>query len=234
MSIPGTGLLPGRQPSGMEPAAMRVATVVISAVAAVVLAGGAALRARTPGMAGRYAAAMSYEEFAATDTARQALWREVEARAATDTTDLTPIAAGQVRWRLLVVAERSCSDAANTVPYLAAAADRSPFIELRLLRKADAPDLLAAHPLGDRQATPLVLVYDDALELRGAWIEQPEPLRAMVSALGDSVGRDSLRARVRAWYRDDAGRTALAEILGIMETGAAARPAEAPPPSCGG
>lgn len=213
---------------------MRVATVVISAVAAVVLAGGAALRARTPTIAARYGDALTYAEFAATDTARQALWEEVEARAATDTTDLTPVAAGQVRWRLLVVAERSCTDAANTVPYLAAAADRSPFIELRLLRKADAPDLLAAHPLGDRQATPLVLVYDADFELRGAWIEQPEPLRAMVLALEDSVGRDSVRARVRTWYRDDAGRSALGEVLGIMERGAPARPAEAPPPSCSG
>ncbi|MCC7196402.1 MAG: thioredoxin family protein, partial [Gemmatimonadaceae bacterium] len=144
------------------------------------------------------------------------------------------IDAARRRWRLLVVAENSCTDAANTLPYLAALADRSPFIDIRVLRKADATDLLAAHPLGERQATPLVLVYDPEFTLRGAWIEHPASLRSLISALGDTLDRDSVRARVRAWYREDAGRSALREVLGIMERGGP-RP-DAPsskPPACG-
>lgn len=226
---------------GVAASATSVVRPFIAIVAATIAAGSAAsfaaLRSDDPAgsMRERYFSAMTYAEFTASDTARQVLWREVEQRVpSSPAVDVSSIDAARKRWRLLVVAENSCTDAANTVPYLAALADRSPFIDVRVLRKADATDLLVAHPLGERQATPLVLVYDADFTLRGVWIEHPASLRSMIAALGDTIDRDSVRARVRAWYREDAGRSALRELLGIMERGGPRSDSSSTkPPACG-
>ncbi len=211
--------------------------IVVATIAAGSAASYVAFRADDPvgRIRERYLSAMTYAEFTASDTSRQGLWREVEQRVpSSPAVDVSSIDAARRRWRLLVVAENSCTDAANTLPYLAALADRSPFIDIRVLRKADATDLLAAHPLGERQATPLVLVYDPEFTLRGAWIEHPASLRSMIASLGDTLDRDSVRARVRAWYREDAGRSALRELLGIMERGGPRSDSSSTkPPACG-
>lgn len=164
-------------------------------------------------------AAYEYREFRAGDTAKAELWARVEGRAPTAVRPFLPrVLAIPRRQHLLVVAENWCPDAANSLPYLAKLAEASPNVDLKLLRKADAPDLLGKYPLGDRQATPLVLLMNSKWEVQGVWIEQPEALRAHVAGLkARGLSQDSIRPHVREWYAADSGRAMLEEVVRLLE-----------------
>ena len=165
-----------------------------------------------------WASGLSYDAFVAGDTARRAQWIANHAAAATSMAPLRARAKTiDGRWHLLVVAENSCSDAVNSVPYLAALAAADSSFDLRLLRKADAKRLLQSHLLDGRGATPLVIVLDSAFAERGSWIEQPVPLVALVRQLEPTMSKDSLRVRVRAWYAADSGKTSVAEVLALID-----------------
>ena len=169
-------------------------------------------------IAHRFQMAATYEQFTSADTARREQWRRNYDEAA------APLAAVAARaralpgrWHLLIVAESWCNDAANSVPYLARLAAENPNIEVKLLRTADAQDLLDAHKLDGRSATPLVLVFDDQFVERGAWIERPAALRALIQAKEGRTCEDALREEVSKWRAADGGRSVLAELLSLME-----------------
>jgi hypothetical protein len=164
-----------------------------------------------------YARAMPYKQFLATDTTRAADWAAAAARTAASVAEVvrdTPPPAGQ--WRLLVVAENSCSDALASLPYLAQLAEQMPAGELRILRKADADRLLAARTFKGRQATPLVFVLDSAFRERGVWIERASHIQDFVVANEGKIPDDTLWAKVRVMRRDDNGRTPLREVIALM------------------
>jgi len=164
-----------------------------------------------------FARAMPYKTFLATDTTRAADWAAAEERtSATVATVMrdTPPPVGT--WRLLVVAENSCSDALASLPYLARLVDQIPGGELRILRTTDAQPLLDAHLFNGRTATPLVLVLDAAFRERGAWIERASHIQAFVTRNEGKMSEDSLWARVRVMRRDDDGRTPLREVIALM------------------
>ena len=174
-----------------------------------------------------YARAMPYKQFLAADTTRAADWSAAAARTAASVAEVvgtTPPPAG--RWRLLVVADNSCSDALASLPYLAQLAEQMPMGELRILRKADADKLVAAHPFNGRSATPLVFVLDSAFRERGVWIERASHIQAFVVANEGKMNDDSLWARVRVMRRDDNGRTPLREVIALMRS---AQPADVTP-----
>ena len=164
-----------------------------------------------------YARAMPYKQFLATDTTRATDWSAAAARTGASVAEVvgvTPPPAGQ--WRLLVVAENSCSDALASLPYLAQLADQMPAGELRILRKADAEKLLVARTFRGRQATPLVFVLDSAFRERGVWIERASHIQDFVVANEGKILDDTLWAKVRVMRRDDNGRTPLREVIALM------------------
>lgn len=119
--------------------------------------------------------------------------------------------------RLLVVTESWCGDTRNTLPYLARLAAESGSLELRIIGKRDAPDLLASYPApGGREAIPLVLVLDSAAEVRGAWVEQPEALRRLLESERRAGRVEGLTEAWRGWQETDGGRTALREIVELL------------------
>lgn len=124
--------------------------------------------------------------------------------------------------RLLVVTESWCGDTRNTLPYLARLAAESGNLELRIIGKRDAPDLLAAYPSPDgREAIPLVLVLDADDRVGGAWVEQPEALRAFLEAERSAGRVEGLSEEWRRWYEADEGRSALREITAELARAAA-------------
>ncbi len=172
--------------------------------------------------AARFAAARPFEQYVHSDTTRQAEWLRNYSGAATSVEQAasrTQRIGG--RWHLLVIAEHWCNDAVNSIPWLARLAAENPTIELRIAAGADAPELLASHRLGERAATPLVLVYDEQFVERGAWIERPAPLRALIASKEGRVCEDTLKESVRTWRTDDDGRTVLDEVLTLLEQAAA-------------
>ncbi|MHB0947880.1 MAG: thioredoxin family protein [Gemmatimonadaceae bacterium] len=164
-------------------------------------------------------AAWDYRAFRGDDTAKVALWTASDVKARSVVRPyLQRVLAIPRRQHLLVVAENWCPDAANSLPYLAQLADAAPNVDLKVLRKADAPDLLAKYPLGDRQATPLVVIMDSKWQVRGVWIEQPEALQRRIAALkADGLTQDAIRSHVNAWYAADSGRAMLDEITRLLD-----------------
>ena len=202
---------------------MMSAVALLLAAAAAAPAQQSAVAAVGPTAAQRYAAAASYSHFVLADTARHVEWTRNYEQAATTVAGLAPrVRAVRGHWHLLVVAEPWCNDALNSVPYLARLAELNPAIEIRLLRKSEAPELLAAHPFEGRDATPLVLLLDDHFVERGAWIERPVPLRELIKSKEGRVCEDTLKEAVREWRSADAGRTVVDEVLAMVERAASA------------
>jgi len=176
-------------------------------------------------IAERFSAAASFEQFVGSDTTRQAEWKQNYEMAASSVAAIIPrVRAVGGRWRLLVVAESWCNDAVNSVPYLARLAAEYPAVEIRLLRKADAPDLFEGHLLDGRAATPLVLLYDQQFVERGAWIERPAALQKLITSKEGRVCEETLKGAVRSWRLADNGRSVLDEVVALIEGAAAASP----------
>lgn len=198
-------------------------------IAAVSLAGASAVSAQatppaqnstplTPAdLAQAFARAMPYRTFRAADTTFSAVWAAADARTSARVAAVlreTPPPAGA--WRLLVVAENSCSDALAALPYVARLVDQMPGSELRILRRADGLPLVESHLLNGRTTTPLVLVLDSAFRELGVWNERAAHIQAFVTANEGKMNEDSLWARVRVMRRDDDGRTPLREVIALM------------------
>lgn len=198
-----------------------MATALVAVVAAIRPAAGqpnVGDTATVPSLEQRFGQAVSYEAFVAGDTARRGEWEATYALAAS----VQGQAAARVasiggHWHLLVIAESWCTDAVNSVPYLARLARDHPTLELRLLRKAEAPELLTTHQLDGRSATPVVILLDDRFQERGSWIEQPAPLRALVRSKEGRVCEETLKEAVRDWRRADQGQTVVDEVISLIE-----------------
>jgi hypothetical protein len=185
-----------------------------------------------PDRAAAWDAAVTYAEFVAGDTAHQALWAANAGRGAP--ADLVARARrGGGDWRLLVLAESWCSDAAYSVPFLAALADSLPGLELRLLRVDGNEDLFIGHERNGRAAHPLVILLDAAGREREAWVERPVELAAWIDARRDAIPDDDIRLYRRGWYEGNGGRAALAEVLDLMEDVRAGRAPAAAPATAG-
>ncbi len=205
--------------------------ILVPALCAVAVLGAQATPAAPAELAAHWARAMPYAAFLATDSTAARLWADASMRATARVDELmrdAPFPAG--RWRLLVVAENSCSDALAALPYFARLAERMPAGELRILRPADATALMQTHLLDGHRVTPIVLVLDTVYRERGAWMERAAPLQAFLAANEGTMSEDALWTAVRAMRRADDGRTPLQELLALLRdagqhAGAPAAPA---------
>jgi hypothetical protein len=169
-----------------------------------------------PDRSAAWESAHPYDEFVAGDTANQAIWLEQAAQGApADLVARAQAAGGE--WKLLVVAESWCSDAAFSVPALAALADSVTGLELRLLRTEGNDALFAGHERNGRAAHPLILVLDGNGRERAGWVERPAQLAAWIDARRGTIPDDDIRLYRRGWYEGNSGRAALAEVLDLVE-----------------
>lgn len=174
----------------------------------------------------RYRAAQTADEFVARAETNGHLWRSIHQRA-TAPADLVERAARLPAPRhLLVLLEEWCGDAVNTVPVLARLADAVPQLDLRVLPRDENPDLMDSHLSDGARAIPVVMVLDEEYEELGWWGSRPRELQAWVSSPGARELAPADRYReVRRWYARDRGRSALEEVLALLEHTAAGQPA---------
>ena len=118
---------------------------------------------------------------------------------------------------LLVLNEDWCGDAVNTVPYVAALADASATLELRVVGRDANPDLMDAHLTGTSRSIPVVIVYDAEFRELGWWGPRPAELQAWVLGPGQTLDKAERYREVRRWYARDGGRTTVAELLALLE-----------------
>lgn len=119
--------------------------------------------------------------------------------------------------RIVVVAEDWCIDSANTVPLVARLAEASG-ADVRIVDRAIGRPLLERFRTADgRSATPLIVLFRGGGGEPRAWVERPRPLQDLFAALlTDPGARQALNDRQR-WYDEDGGKTALQEIVTLVE-----------------
>ena len=105
------------------------------------------------------------------------------------------------------------------MPYVARLVDAAPDrLALRVINSGTGRPIMEAHRTSDgRAATPTVVVLAGDGTLIGAWSERPSVLQAWVLEHKPTLTQSEFRDRKAKWYADDAGQSAVAEILALIE-----------------
>jgi hypothetical protein len=175
---------------------------------------------QTPDYAALYDRGVTFEAFMESVSARREAWRQ-NAAAASVPDDVATRARGLAHtWRLLAIADDRCSDSAASLPYVAKLAAAAPdTLSLRIVDSRAGRAVMEAHRTPDgRAATPTLIFIRDDGEVR-AWIERPGALVAWIEEQKKTDARFDLLRDKTKWYADDAGRSTLADILGLLEQG---------------
>lgn len=168
-------------------------------------------------MRDRYLSAMEFGEMLANVTRHEALWASVWRRAEISDEHVRRLGALGGAWHLLVLSEDWCGDAVNTVPIVARLAELSPNADLRVLARDVNPDLMDAHLTGTSRSIPVVIVLNEQFVEVGWWGPRPAALQAWVLGPGQALEKDARYREIRAWYARDRGRSAVEEIVQVME-----------------
>ncbi|HEX2094827.1 MAG TPA: thioredoxin family protein [Longimicrobiaceae bacterium] len=150
------------------------------------------------------------------------LWEGVTARVRIPGWALEGLRTIGGEWKLLVLTEDWCGDAANTVPVIAGLAEAAEGVEARFVKRDENPELMDLYLTGSSRSIPLAVVLDREFRPVGRWGPRPAELqefvlrekRAGVRSAGE-IYRDA-----RAWYARDRGETTLRELIGVIESAA--------------
>ena len=168
-----------------------------------------------------FATGKAFPEFLAGVDSLQRDWHANYERAVPDPAVVSQVRALEGTWKLLVVAEAWCTDAVNTLPYIAKLVDSSAgHLELRIVTSKAGDTVTAAHRSFDgRQATPTLVLLDPASQERGCWVERPHELGLWARENKPNLPEAEYAAQKAARYAADAGASTLKE-LGQMLAGA--------------
>ena len=155
----------------------------------------------------------------------RALWEGVTRGVRVPAWALERAAAAGGSWKLLVISEDWCGDAANTVPVIAALAAAAPTLEMRVIRRDENPELMDAYLTGTARSIPLAVLLDDELRPRGRWGPRPAELQEFVLREKSAGTREpaEIYRDVRSWYARDRGETTLREVLEVIEAAGPSR-----------
>ena len=167
----------------------------------------------------RWAEAVSFEQWLAEAERNVDLWRSIYQRAAVPDDLLEGPVQGP--YRFLVLAEDWCGDAVNTVPWLARLAEAVDGWDLRLLERDQNMDLMATHTTDGALSIPVVMVLNGEYEELAWWGPRPDELQEWVLGQGMELDKQERYKEVRTWYARDRGRTTLAEVLAMVDSGRA-------------
>lgn len=126
-------------------------------------------------------------------------------------------------WKLLVLSEDWCGDAANTVPVLARFAEAVPNVEMRVVKRDEHPDLMDRYLTNGSRSIPIAVVLDAELRPVGRWGPRPGTLQEWVLSEKRAGQRPAaeIYRDVRAWYARDRGESTLRELLEVVSGGEA-------------
>jgi thiol-disulfide isomerase/thioredoxin len=119
-------------------------------------------------------------------------------------------------WRLLAISEDWCGDCVSTLPIVARLAEAAG-LELRVVGRDSHPELIDAHLTSGTRSIPVVIVLDHAYRERGWWGPRPAQLQRWYRNEAAWLAKDDRGRRKRAWYARDRGRTAVSELVQMVE-----------------
>ena len=182
-----------------------------------------------------FASGRSFGEFLRTATARRDTWTGNYAAVALDPRIVARARGVPGRWRLLAVLEDSCGDSANTIPWIAQLVDSVPSLELRVVNSREGRFVMERHRTPDRRAaTPTIVLLDEQGNEQGCFIERPLALQAWVAQHKQQLSGSDFLEQKYAWYRTDAGRETVREMVELLEAASLGTPRCPPSPAIQG
>jgi hypothetical protein len=166
----------------------------------------------------RFAAAADFHAYVSSVGAKGDLWRALY-RTLPLPDDLVERAwaiGGQ--WRLLLLSEDWCSDAVSSLPLVARLAEQVTTIEVRVLARDQNEDLMQLHLTSDTRSIPVVMLLDSTYAEVGWWGPRPAVLQTWMQGEALELTKEERGKQKRAWYARDRGRTALEEVVRLLET----------------
>jgi hypothetical protein len=163
-----------------------------------------------------YGQGQTLEQFVDRAKHQRELWRKNTAW-----TDIPPELVVRLRrvssgLRLLIVAEDWCPDSVNTVPYVVKLGAMAG-VEARIVDRTVGEALMSRHRTPDgRTATPTIILLRDGNDV-GAWVERPRSLQQLFLTMRTNPDNGRLLAERQSWYDTDHGRTALSELVSLVE-----------------
>ncbi len=175
----------------------------------------------------RYEAGQTYSDFRREVGKHDGLWNGVYDHTTVPEDAVVRLRNLPGRRHVLVLAEDWCGDAASLVPVLARMADAAPdMLDLRVLKRDENPDIMAAHLIHGGRAIPRAIVYDDNMKQLGSWGPRPGPAQARFREKIRIFREEELENKgaevyrpVLKWYRQDRGRHTIDEFLNVLERG---------------
>jgi len=121
-------------------------------------------------------------------------------------------------WNLIAIAEDWCGDASNLVPIFARLAEAAQWIDLRIVKRDEHPDLMDMYLTEDSRSIPIVVLMDEEFRPVGRWGPRPAALQEFVITEKRAGERPAseIYKDTRHWYARDRGETTLREVLAIM------------------
>ena len=122
----------------------------------------------------RFASGFTYESYKAQMTQNRARFEKFERENVLRDEDVQPFRRLPRALSTVVITEDWCSDAVATLPLVAALAERSGKLDVRIILRDQNLDLMDAHlNKGRFRSIPTVIFYDDEWNEIGAWLEKP-------------------------------------------------------------
>jgi hypothetical protein len=122
----------------------------------------------------RFASGFTYDSYKAQMKQNLARFEKFERENVLPDADIEAFRALPRTLRTVVLTEDWCSDAVATLPLLAALAERSGKLDVRIVLRDSNLDLMDAHlNKGKFRSIPTFIFYDDDWNEVGAWLEKP-------------------------------------------------------------
>lgn len=195
---------------------MRTFIAMTSLALALSTTGAAATQA--PDYGALFEQGVTYDQFMRDATARRSTWDANNEKAAVPDDIAARARALSHSWRILAIAVDSCSDSAQSMPYVARLAGvATDKLSLRIIDNQIGRPAMEAHRTPDgRAATPTLIFIRDDGEIR-AWVERPGALVAMLDAEKKANPDYDVLAGKTQWYERDGGRSTLTDIVALLE-----------------
>lgn len=169
-----------------------------------------------------FAGAATFDEMAAASSEYGALLSRQRERADIPAELLERVQALGGGWHLLAISEDWCIDSQSSLPAIAAFADAVPNLDLRLVGRDANPELIDAHLTnGTSRAIPVVILLDAEFRELAWWGPRPAALQRRVATEWKVLEKPERNWEIRRWYAIDKGRSALEELVALLERAAA-------------
>ena len=172
-----------------------------------------------------WAETVSWAEYLDAVVEKADLWHSYAGRAKVSPDAQMRLDALPRRVRVLLLTEDWCGDAIRSTPMIAAMAEASENVDLRVLNVDRHPGALDTRLTRGARAIPIAVVFDeDGVEI-GQWGPRPAALQAILRKKVAEEGpptketKGEFYAPIMAWYAKDRGQVVADEILMLLERG---------------